>query len=593
MSGKKSMKLNIKIMIATLFSTLVLFTCLAIYQNYGETKVMLHNFNANTEIIMNRMQISLIYPMHGSRTDEVEYQISSLRTIPYVERVVLIVGGEPLYDFRSENYDNLPEKSLIQKTRMINYDDSINDVVELGEIRLTFSTIHLQKDRRRILMTSLLFNYLIAFIVLAVLEIVIWKIVILPIRKTIEMLKDIVEGEGDLTKKLKTDSKDEIGDLVYYFNSFTESLRGTVSSIRNSFDETLTVKNELGTNTEETVAAVNEMSANINSTANQVTGLSESIEKSVLSVKTIEENILKMSSGIKKQAEILGETVSGINDFMNSVRNVSELTGMKKQSTDLLVDTASDGGEKLNASTEIIFQIEKNIDQIRAILDIIDNISDQTNLLSMNAAIEAAHAGDSGRGFAVVAGEIRKLASTSDKNSREISNILAGIIESINTASVLSGKTNSAFFRINSEVREVSASFEEISRTMNGMAERSNNILHSLEQLSSVSEEVLVSTEVMEKSSEDLILQVKQVEEVSETVLNAMKEISIGTAEINRAMVNVTEMNSNLELTCNSLETEVRKFKIDSKEKLLSSVETAEISAGYCLPQTDQLQAKQ
>ena len=562
MSGIKN-KLNFKIMVSTLFSALILFTCLALYQNYREAEMMQRNFDANTEIIMDRMQISLIYPMHAANTEQIEYQISSLRTIPYIERVVLYIEGEPAYDFKNKDYDELPEKNLINKSRMINYDDNINEAVEMGEIRLTFSTFHLQDDLKSILLTSLLFNYLIAFAVFAVVEIVINKIVLIPIKKIIAMLKDIVEGEGDLTRKLKTDSKDEIGDLVYFFNTFTDSLRETVSSIRNSFDDTMLVKNELGSNTDETVAAVNEMSAGINSAVNQIRGLSESVEKSVLSVKTIEENISRMSSGIKKQAEILKGTVSGINEFMTSVRNVSNLTGMKKESTELLVDTASDGGEKLNASTEIIFQIEKNIDQIREILNIIDNISDQTNLLSMNAAIEAAHAGDAGRGFSVVAGEIRKLASTSDKNSKEISSILAGIIESINTASVLSGKTNSAFFRINSEVREVSSSFEEISNTMNEMAESSNNILSSLDQLSNVSDDVIESTEIMEKSTEDLISHVRQVEEVSESVLHAMNEISVGTAEINRAMVNVTEMNSNLKMTCSALEAEVCKFKID------------------------------
>ena len=562
MSGIKK-KLNLKIMAATLFSALILFTCLALYQNYREAEMMQRNFDANTEIIMDRMQISLIYPMHAANTEQIEYQISSLRTIPYIERVVLYIEGEPAYDFKNKDYDELPEKNLINKSRMINYDDNINEAVEMGEIRLTFSTFHLQDDLKSILLTSLLFNYLIAFAVFAVVEIVINKIVLIPIKKIIAMLKDIVEGEGDLTRKLKTDSKDEIGDLVYFFNTFTDSLRETVSSIRNSFDDTMLVKNELGSNTDETVAAVNEMSAGINSAVNQIRGLSESVEKSVISVKTIEENISRMSSGIKKQAEILKGTVSGINEFMTSVRNVSNLTGMKKESTELLVDTASDGGEKLNASTEIIFQIEKNIDQIREILNIIDNISDQTNLLSMNAAIEAAHAGDAGRGFSVVAGEIRKLASTSDRNSKEISSILAGIIESINTASVLSGKTNSAFFRINSEVREVSSSFEEISNIMNEMAESSNNILSSLDQLSSVSDDVIESTEIMEKSTEDLISHVRQVEEVSESVLHAMNEISVGTAEINRAMVNVTEMNSNLKMTCSALEAEVCKFKID------------------------------
>ena len=563
MRKKNKIMLTSKIMLTTLFSSFLLFTGLAFYKNYEDSKVLYHNFNVNTEIIIDRMPISLIYPMYESNTDQIEYQISSLRTIPYIERVELYIEGEPVYDFKNQNYEEFSKKDLIQKERKIYYDDNINDAVELGEIRITFSTFHLRDKLKKVLLNSLLLNYIFALIVVLLNGFVIRKIVIVPIKKTIIMLKNIVEGEGDLTKRLKTESKDEIGDLVYYFNSFTESLEKTVYRIRDSFDKTLFVKNELASNTEETVASVNEMSANINSTADQVRGLSDSVEKSSYSVKTIEENIKNMIARIKKQSEILTDTAAGINEFISSVKNISELTARKKESTQLLVDTAFDGGQKLSDSTKIIFQIEDNISHIREILNIIDNISDQTNLLSMNAAIEAAHAGDAGKGFAVVSGEIRKLASTSDKNSKEISSILAGIIEGINTASVLSEKTNSAFSKINLEVQEVSASFEEISNTMNEMNTGSSRILETLEELSSVSDEVLLSTDAMEKSSEDLISQISQVENVSESVLNAMNEISIGTSEINKAMVNVTNMNNDLKNTCNTLEEEVCKFKID------------------------------
>ncbi len=558
-----SLKLNLKIMITTVVTSFFLFTGLSVYQYSENRKNLYRNFDVNTEIIIDRLPVSLVFPMHESHREQIEFVVSSLRNIPYVERVVLDIDEKNVYDFKNKNFDKFPEKDLVIKDRKISFDDNINDPVDLGNIQLTFSTFHIRKELFREFVSSLLFNYLVALIVVVLNDLVISRIVVRPIKKTISMLKNIVEGEGDLTKRLSSDSRDEIGELVNYFNIFTESLRKTVSSIRDSFDKTLLVKNELGTNTEETVAAVTQMSANINSAAQQVKGLSKSVEKSSSSVTTIEENIGKMTLNIKKQAEILSETSAGINDFIASVRNISELTATKKNSTDLLVGTASDGGEKLNASTEIIFQIEKNIDQIREILNIIDNISDQTNLLSMNAAIEAAHAGDAGRGFAVVAGEIRKLASTSDKNSKEISTILSGIIQDINDASSLSGKTNNAFRQIDSEVRMVSSSFEEISNTMNKMASETHHILNTLGELSSVSDEVLKSTEVMESSSSELINQIRQVEEISDTVLQAMNEISTGTSEINKAMVNVTEMNSNLEVTCGNLENEVCKFKIE------------------------------
>ena len=557
-----NIKLNAKIMIVTMISAIILFTALSVYQNIQQKEDLYSEAESMADIIIRRAPSALVYPMFNFESGQVEFQLKDLLSIDFVERVILIEGDAASYDIKTEKYEKLSESDQFSKEAPVIFDDGVNEPVELGKIQVIFSTEHLKKSLTRSLIFSLLFNYSVALLIVLLIGFIVSRVVISRIKKTSVMLKDISSGEGDLTKHLAAGADDEIGELSCFFNNFVDTLRGSITNVKKTLDRTIAVRDELGANTEESVASINQMSANIKSTNQQIASLSSSIENSTTAVNIIDSNIKKLVEGIQQQSGIVNETTTAVNQMLSSIKSVSDVTVKKKQSTETLVETAAAGGEKLNATTEMIANIAKNVDQIKEILSIINGIASQTNLLSMNAAIEAAHAGESGKGFAVVADEIRKLSETSTTNAKNINSLLVDIIEKIKTASTMSDETQGAFSRINTEVKEVSSSFEEISVIMEEMTSGSVLIQKSMTDLSDVSGTVMNQADEMGYSSSNLKKTNNEVENVSTVVTRAMNEIDLGITEINNAMINVSKVSTNLADNAAGLEKEVSKFKI-------------------------------
>ena len=563
MKKLNNFRLNAKLMIVIMISAIMLFTALSVYQNSQQKKSLYSEIGSMADIIIRRAPSALVYPIFNFEAGQVEFQLNDLLSIDFVERVVLTEGDNATFDIKTEKYESLSESDQFTREAPVIFDDGINDPVELGRILIVFSTEHLKKSLSKSLVSSLLFNYFIALLIVLLIGIIISRVVISRIKKTSKMLEDISSGEGDLTKHLSVGADDEIGELSRFFNNFVDTLRSSILNIKKTLDETIAVRDELGANTEESVASINQMSANIKSTNQQISSLSSSIENSAGAVNTIDSNIKKLVEGIQKQAGIIDETTAAVKQMLSSIKSVSDVTVRKKESTETLVETAAAGGEKLNATTEMIAYIAKNVDQIKEILSIINSIASQTNLLSMNAAIEAAHAGESGKGFAVVADEIRKLSETSTTNAKNINSLLVDIIDKINTASAMSDETQGAFNQINAEVREVSTSFEEISEIMKEMTSGSVLIQKSMTDLSDVSGSVIKQADEMRTSSVNLTRTNEEVGNVSTVVSRAMNEIDLGINEINNAMINLSKVNTNLADSAAGLEKEVSKFKID------------------------------
>ena len=139
------------------------------------------------------------------------------------------------------------------------------------------------------------------------------------------------------------------------------------------------------------------------------------------------------------------ESTASVNEMIASLKNLDKMTNARRESASRLVETAKNGGEKLSNTVEVVRNINNSIGSISDMIKIIDGIAAQTNLLAMNAAIEAAHAGDAGRGFAVVADEIRSLAETTSNNSQEIGSIIRDVMEKIHIAAESSEDTIQAF----------------------------------------------------------------------------------------------------------------------------------------------------
>jgi len=377
-------------------------------------------------------------------------------------------------------------------------------------------------------------------------------------------LKDISEGEGDLTRTIDVQSNDELTQLTVNFNSFISLMRTMISKIKNSADSTLNTKDSLVANTEETAAAITEISANMNSMENQIKRLDESISNSSKSVESIGGSVLNFNQIREEQAAIVEETAASIAQMINSLKQVAQISLEKKEVASDLTDTSRKGGEQLdNLSQNFNQNVVTRLGDIEDMTDIIRGIASQINLLSMNAAIEAAHAGDSGKGFAVVADEIRKLAESSSDSVKTIDTVIKEIRNGVDETVRNTKDTAEIFKEMDKVVSDFVQALNQISANTNELMTGSQEIGQTAQRLNEITVTIKDSADLMKRGTEELSNEMLNIEDVSRTVLGGIQEAVVGAGEIVAAMDQVTDLSSALANNSEELKTEIDRFKTD------------------------------
>ncbi len=409
----------------------------------------------------------------------------------------------------------------------------------------------------------LLISLVIFLVMLFVMYFIINFVAVKPIVSVRNRLEDISQGEGDLTQTLEVGSGDEIGDLSTSFNEFLNKMKHIIKNIKSATTLTVEAKESLSSTAEETSAAVVEISANVTGVKKQFTTLDENIYTTSDAINQIQDVIGNLGNQIESQSSAVEESTAAINEMVASLVNVAGITRNKKESTDKLVSITKSGGEKLAETTRIVDDVNSSISIISEMVNVINGIASQTNLLSMNAAIEAAHAGDAGKGFAVVADEIRKLAETSAENAKGIGKELNEIVNKIVSAAGSSKETGTAFDKILEEVIAVSQALAEIDSSTLELSKGGEQILEAMQLLNNITVEVQGGSEKMSSGTSSIVKSMQMLTRVSSEALGSMEEISSGTEEISAALTELTSLTNTLDEASDTLEAEVDKFKVD------------------------------
>ncbi|MBB6478964.1 methyl-accepting chemotaxis protein [Spirochaeta isovalerica] len=402
---------------------------------------------------------------------------------------------------------------------------------------------------------------LIIFLVLIFISL---RTLLKPLKRVESKIREISSGEGDLTQEVEIHSSDEVGKLATSFNSFISQLKVIVINIKKAASTTLKIKDDLGGNMMETVTVLEEISGNMSNMEGHINKLDENISTSVSAVGQIEKNISQLNDQMQEQSSMVRETSASVTQMISSIDNVSRITKVKSQSSEQLLATSEKGGEQLRRTGNIFRnEIGANVDKIGEMVAVISSISSKTNLLAMNAAIEAAHAGQSGLGFAVVADEIRKLAEESNRQVKEIKESIKGIISGIEQTERSMGETDSAFAVIGSEIREVVSALSEIFASTEELSIGGQQILEAMTSLNDITVHISTGSEEMLRGSADVNSAMNDVKRISHEVANGMREVVVNTEGVNRAMSSISRLSEDLGASSERLGNEINRFKTD------------------------------
>nr|WP_319392556.1 methyl-accepting chemotaxis protein [uncultured Desulfobacter sp.] len=317
-------------------------------------------------------------------------------------------------------------------------------------------------------------------------------------------VKGIAEGEGDLTKRVDINSKDELGELAKWLNVFLERLQGIIEKLTNNSDQVGEASNALAS----IATQISENAANTSRRADQVAAVSEEMSTNMTSVASAMEESSSNASVVASAAEEMNSTINEIAGTAESARDVSEKASEK------VIEASGSMGELTQAAKDI-----------GKVTETINDISEQINLLALNATIEAARAGEAGKGFAVVATEIKDLAA-------QTANATADIQAKVNNVQTTSDGTGKVISEITDVINDVKEMVVTIATAVTEQSAATREIAGNVEQLSlgiqEVNESVSQSTQVAGEMTRDIT----EVSSASEQMASGSSKVESSAADL-------------------------------------------------------------
>jgi len=358
---------------------------------------------------------------------------------------------------------------------------------------------------------------------------------IVSIEKTIKSI-----GSGDLRDRAEVATKDELGLLGGNLNAFLDSLSASIGEIQAVARENDELKRRLVQALSGASSSAVEIDANASSIKRQVEGLDARIGGAHEALAGMTRGIADYTGRISEQDKMIAASSSSMEDVIGSMDSIGRIAEGDRSAAERLVEAADQGRVVFGETFESLSGIARSVEDINSMARVIQEIASRTNLLAMNAAIEAAHAGDSGKGFAVVADEIRKLASAASDSSKKIGATIRSVGDRMSLAAGARDRASASFEAMDAQIVSVTSSAAKIDSLLGEIRSKTGAVLDSMRELREASAATAQDSAGVESAANSVEGAVTEAARVSQEVSANIAEIVAGLGEISASIQDVS-----------------------------------------------------